>query len=115
MLDLLHISKDFIFVLLAVAERRDSVLIALRKRFGIRTLKSFLMILNYFFFFSPDEKLWRSKMNGDVGVSRNNCNVSFLHSKKSDIWTAVAEVRGEIIMSLYSPKPMGICLVTLLI
>lgn len=54
-------------------------------------------------------------MNGDVGVSRNNCNVSFLHSKKSDIWTAVAEVRGEIIMSLYSPKPMGICLVTLLI
>lgn len=33
-------------------------------------------------------------MNGDVGVSRNNCNVSFLHSEKSDIWTAVAEMRG---------------------
>lgn len=56
MLDLLHISKDFIFVLLAVAERRDSVLIALRKRFGIRTLKSFLMILNYFFFFLSRRK-----------------------------------------------------------
>lgn len=38
MLSLLHISKDFI-LLFAVAEQRDSGLIALRKRFGIRALK----------------------------------------------------------------------------
>lgn len=57
MLSLLHISKDFIYVLIAVTEQRDSGLIAVRKRFGIRALKSFLMILHFCFFFfsfSPD-------------------------------------------------------------
>lgn len=72
MLSLLHISKDFIYVLIAVTEQRDSGLIAVRKRFGIRALKSFLMILHFcfFFFFLSRLRLWRSKMNGDVGVSR---------------------------------------------
>lgn len=97
----------FYFCAHAVAQQRDSGLIALRKRFGIRALKNFLMILNCCFFFLSRLKAveikdeWRCWGEQKATVMFPFC------IQKCQIFRLLQKWGRKIIMSLYSPRTNG--------